>query len=178
MSGFVGVDVSKAKLDVAVRPSGEIWEAANTPEGIAGLTERLREVAPERVVLEATGGYELLLVGALLAARLPVVVVNPRQTGKLAQTDVLDARVLAHYGEAVQMPLRELPDDAAQELTALVARRRQLVDMRTMELNRLQIAPRRLHPQVRDHVAGLDRYIQDLDRELHDLIPVQSAGAD
>lgn len=181
MTGFVGIDVSKARLDIALRPLGETWSATNDHEGVTGLVGRLRAVAPELIVLEPTGGYELLVVTALLAAKLPVVLVNPRQvrdfakaTGKLAKTDALDARVLAHYAEAVRPPLRELPDEAAQELTALVARRRQLVDMRTAELNRLHIVPRRLHPQIREHVATLERYIEELDGELGNLIQSSS----
>ena len=175
--GFVGIDVSKARLDIALRPFGETWSASNEPEGVTGLVDRLHEVAPELIVLEPTGGYELLVVSAMLAAHLPVVLVNPRQvrdfakaTGKLAKTDALDAGVLAHYGEAVRPLVRELPDEAAQELTALVTRRRQLVDMRTAELNRLHIVPRRLHPQIREHVATLERYIEELNGELGNLI--------
>lgn len=188
MSGFVGIDVSKACLDVAVRPSGEAWQMSNDAEGVAALGERLREVGPELIVLESTGGYELAAVTGLLAAGLPVVVANPRQVrdfakavGKLAKTDALDARVLAHYAEAVRPPLRVLPDQAAREFAALVARRHQLVEMHTAEQHRLRPAPKRLQGQVREHLAALERYIAELDRDLEELVrssPIWSAKDD
>jgi transposase len=171
------VDISKAWLDVAVRPGEEAWRVSNDPAGIVTLAERLRGMAPELIVLEPTGGYELLLVSSLLAGGLRVAVINPRQvrdfakaTGQLAKTDVLDARILAHYAEAVRPPVRKLPDEAARELAGLVARRRQLVDMHTAEQNRLRSVPRRLHPQIREHLAALQRYIEELDRDLGDFI--------
>lgn len=177
MTSFVGVDISKAHLDVAVRPSGDVWQVGNDPEGVATLAERLGALAPDLIVLEPTGGYELVLVTGLLAAGLPVVVINPRQArdfakavGKLAKTDTLDAHVLAHYAEAVRPEVRELPDEAARELTGMVARRRQLVDMHTAEENRLHSVPRRLHPQVHEHLEALERYIGELDRDLRELI--------
>lgn len=173
----VGIDVSKAYLDVAIRPTGETWRVSNDPEGITALVERVRSASPQLVVLEPTGGYELLVLTSLLDARLPVAVVNPRQvrdfakaTGKLAKTDALDARVLAHYAEVVHPSVRELPDDATRELAALVARRRQLVEMHSAEHNRLQSAPKRVHPQVQEHLAALERYIADLDRDLGEFI--------
>lgn len=188
MSGFVGIDVSKACLDVAMRPNGEIWQVSNDPEGIAALVEQLRSRSPELIVLESTGGYEVAAVIGLFAAGLPVVVANPRQVrdfakavGKLAKTDVIDARILAHYADAVRPAQRALPDQAAREFAGLVARRRQLVDMRTAERNRVPGVPRRLLPQVHEHLAALERYIADLDRDLEELVrssPVWSAKAD
>jgi transposase len=177
VSGFVGIDVSQAHLDVAVRPGDSTWQIPNDQEGVAGLAARLQELAPDLVVLESTGGYELAAVTGLLVAGLPVVVANPRQVrdfakavGKLAKTDAIDARVLAHYAAAVQPPVRALPDEAAREFAALVARRRQLVEMHVAEQNRLRGLPRRLQGQVRDHLAALARYIAELDRDLEDLV--------
>ncbi len=171
----VGIDVSKATLDIAVYASGEQWRTSNDEPGIAQLVERLRVLAPERIVLEATGGYEAHALAALGSAGLPVVAVNPRQvrefarsTGRLAKTDALDARVLAHFAAAVRPPLRPLTDAATTELSALLARRRQLVDMRTAETNRLAKAHERVRPSIRDLVRFLDKRIAELDRELHD----------
>ena len=118
---FIGVDVSKANLDVAVRPSDERWRCPNDEAGIAALAPRLAKFSPTRVVLEATGGYEVPLACALAAAGLPVVIVNPRQvrdfakaTGRLAKTDSLDADILARFGEVVRPDIRPMPDAAAR----------------------------------------------------------------
>jgi transposase len=139
----IGIDVSQATLEVAVHPSGDHWLVGNDPSGIAEIVERLQPHEPERIVLEATGGYELPLVATLASAGLPVVAVNPRQvrdfarsTGRLAKTDALDAQVLAQFAAAVRPALRLLPDAATRELSALLARRRQLVDMRSAETTR------------------------------------------
>jgi transposase len=141
---LIGVDVAKAELVIAARPSGERWTVANDERGIRTLVERLRRDAPELIVLEATGGYELLAVGALAAAQLPVVVVNPRQvrdfaraTGQLAKTDRIDADLLGLFAERVRPAVRPLADTEAQELDALLARRRQLLEMLQAERNRL-----------------------------------------
>ena len=148
---FVGMDVAKAQLDMAVRPSGERWAVANDDPGMAGLVVRLQAVQPTLMVLEATGGYQRAVVAALAAAALPVVVVNPRQvrdfakaTGQLAKTDALDARAVAHFAEAVRPTPRPLPEAQTEERRALVARRRQLIAMRTAEHNRLGGASGRL----------------------------------
>jgi transposase len=149
---WVGIDVSKARLDVALGAEGELFEVANDQRGIAALLARLSQPALARVVVEATGGLETALVAELGAAGLPVVVVNPRQvrdfaraTGQLAKTDALDARLLARFAERVQPPRRALPTDAERELKAVVARRRDLVEMLTAERNRLGSAPKVLH---------------------------------
>ena len=169
----IGIDVSKDRLDVAVEPGGEAWQTTNDLPGIAGLVERLLALQPTTVILEATGGYELPLTGALLAACLPVVVVNPRQvrdfaraTGQLAKTDAIDARVLARFGGAVRHELRPLPDEATQELAALVARRRQLVEMLTAEKNRLRLAARAVRRDIQQHIRWLERRLSDLDGDL------------
>jgi transposase len=170
---FVGIDVSKDHLDAHVRPAGEAFRLANDGAGVAALVARLAALAPAAVVLEATGGYEAPAAAALAAAGLPVAVVNPRQarrfaeaTGRLAKTDRLDAAALAHFAEAVRPPARPLPDADTRALAALVARRRQLVEMRTAEQNRLALAAPAVARGIRDHVAWLDRQIDRVGREL------------
>ena len=174
---FVGIDVSKSQLDVAVRPSGETWAVAHDEAGLSALVPRLQTLGPTLIVLEATGGLEVALAGALAAAPLPVVVVNPRQvrdfarsTGALAKTDRLDAQILARFAEAVRPEPRPLPDAQAQELSALLQRRRQLVDMLTAEKNRLQAAPRRIRPQIQAHIDWLQRQISQFDDDLRTLV--------
>lgn len=170
---FAGIDVSKDSLDVHLRPTGEAFRVGRDEPGLARVTARLVAAGPALVVLEATGGYEAPVAAALAAAGLPVVVVNPRQvrrfaeaTGRLAKTDALDAAALAHFAEAVRPEVRPLPDEATAALAALVARRRQLVEMRTAELNRLGVAPARLARGIRDHVAWLDRQLGRVDDDL------------
>jgi len=156
---FVGIDVSKAQLDVAFRPEGR-FSAPNDEAGCAQVLERLRAVPPTLVVLEATGGLEIPLTGVLAAAGVPVVVVNPRQvrdfakaTGRLAKTDTLDAQTLAHFAQVMRPELRPLPDEQTQALAAILARRRQLVEMLTAEKNRLGSAPKPVRKSLRTHIA-------------------------
>jgi transposase len=174
---FVGIDVSKQHLDVAVRPSGETWTVPHDEAGLSALVTRLRALAPTLIVLEATGGLEVALASALATAPLPVAVVNPRQvrdfaksTGTLAKTDRLDAQCLAHFADAVRPQARPLPDAQAQELSALLQRRRQLVDMLTAEKNRFQAAAGRIRPQIQAHIDWLQRQIRQFDDDLRDLI--------
>jgi transposase len=170
---FVGIDVSKAQLDVALRPTDDRWHVSNDDSGIAGLVERLQAVQPTLVVLEATGGLEVPAAGALADARLPVVVVNPRHardvanaTGRLAKTDTLDAQGLAHFAEAVRPTQRPLPEAEAQALSALLTRRRQLVQMLTAERRRLQTAPPRIRADIRAHLTWLARRLARTDDDL------------
>jgi transposase len=170
---FVGLDVAKAHVDVAVRPSGEQWRVANDETGIAQLVERLRLLPPSLVVAEATGGFERAAIAALAASGLPVVVANPRQvrdfaraTGQLAKTDQLDAGILALFAERVRPAPRPLPDAAAQLLDALLTRRRQLLEMLVAEKNRLGFAPRALHRGIRQHIRWLERQLDDVTAEL------------
>jgi transposase len=171
----IGIDVSQARLDVAVHPTAEQWQVSNDQAGISQLVERLQPLAPERIVLEATGGYELAALATLASAGLPVVAVNPRQvrdfarsTGRLAKTDALDAQVLAQFGAVVRPALRALPDAATRELSALLARRRQLVELRSAETTRLLTAHESVRASIRELVHYLDKRIKELDRELHD----------
>jgi len=140
---WVGIDVSKRCLDVAVRPTGETFSIDNDDTGIKNLTKTLAKRSPQLIVLEATGGHEYAAAYALMKAGLPVAVVNPRQVrdfaravGKLAKTDPIDAKILAHFGEAVQPPARPVPDQQLEEIGHLVTRHRQLVQMIVAEQNR------------------------------------------
>lgn len=174
---FVGVDVSKASLEVVVRPEGTRWSVPNDEKGIAGLVESLRQVAPELIVVEATGGLQTMVVAELAAAGLPVAVINPRQvrdfakaTGRLAKTDTLDADVLANFGQALRPPLRELKDEQTQMLTALMTRRRQMVEMLSAEKNRLAMAPKGIRREIRKHIEWLEARIELVDRQIRDTI--------
>jgi transposase len=140
---YVGIDVAKDRLDVHIRPTGEVFGVARDGEGLATLVERLTSAPPTLVVLEASGGFELTVAAAIAAAGLPLAVVNPRQirdfaraTGKLAKTDALDAAAIAHFAEAVRPEPRPIPDAQARALGELVARRRQIIEMMTAERNR------------------------------------------
>jgi transposase len=170
---FVGIDVAKAQLDIALRPTGERWAIPNEDASIATLVTQLQAICPVLIVLEATGGFQRAVVAALAAAALPVVVVNPRQardfakaTGQLAKTDVLDARALAHFAEAGRPTPRPLPDAQTDDLRALLARRRQLVAMRTAETNRLSSALPRVQVDLQAHIAWLDQRLATLDEDL------------
>jgi len=174
---FVGIDVAKAHLDIAVRPSGERWQLANEEAAILSLLTRLQSLRPALVVLEATGGWEHAVVAALAAAGVPVVVANPRQvrdfaraTGQLAKTDVIDAHSLALFAERVRPAPRPLPDEAAQALDAVLTRRRQLLEMVTAERNRLGLARPPLARRIRTHIRWLQRELADVDRDLGRLI--------
>ena len=167
---YVGIDVAKARVDVAVRPSGDIWSVDYDETGVAGLVDRLQAMGPAAVLLEATGGLEVPLASALAAAALPVVVVNPRQvrnfakaTGRLAKTDALDAQVLAHFAEAVRPPVRQLRDEDAQELNAMTTRRNQMMTMLVAEKNRLSRAIPSVRPSIQAHIAWLEQELKDLD---------------
>lgn len=169
----VGIDVSKASLDVAVRPSSEQFSVANDEDGHKELRKRLLKLKPERIVLEPTGGYEARIVQVLVAAKLPVVVVNARQVrkfaealGRLAKTDRIDADVLARFGEAIRPEIRAVPDENLRELEALVNRRRQLVDIRTGEVKRKQTAPASVHPSIDALIESLDALLADIDDDL------------
>src|SRR5215831_6280330 len=160
---FIGIDVSKARLDVAIRPSGQTESVSNDTAGIEALVKRLSENRPALIVLEATGGVERSVTRALVSAELAVVVVNPRQvrdfakaTGQLAKTDRIDALVLARFGEAVRPPVRPLADEASQELKALSARRRQIIEMMVAERNRASRAPKSVGKRIDAHIRWLE----------------------
>ena len=177
----VGIDVAQAELVVALGSGGGVHTVANEERALRTLSTELTALAPALIVLEATGGYELLGVAALAAAQLPVVVVNPRQvrdfakaTGQLAKTDRIDARMLALFGERIRPPIRPLPNEATQELEALLTRRRQLLDMRQAEQNRLALVQgrkqRRVKQSLQQHIKYLERELAMTDSELGTMI--------
>ena len=170
---FVGIDVSKAQLDVAIRPTGEKESFANDKAGIKALVKRLAKIEPTLIVLEATGGYERQVTRALVSADLPVVVVNPRQvrdfakaTGQLAKTDSIDAAVLAHFAEVIRPELRPLPDVVTLELRALTARRRQILEMIAAENNRLAMTSKAVAKRIDAHIRWLEQELERANQEL------------
>ena len=175
---FIGIDVSKAALDLHVRPTNETRRAANDPDGIAALVAWVAERAPVLVVLEATGGFELPLVAALAEVRVNVAVVNPRQardfakaTGTRAKTDALDAAVLAHFAEVIRPEPRPMPDAQTRELAELLGRRRQLLAIRTAEGNRLGTATTaRVRGSIEALLACVAEQLEDVDGELSSAI--------
>jgi transposase len=175
---FVGVDISKAWLDVGVLPSGELWRVSNEPAAITQLIERLVGLTPKLIVMEATGGLEMPIAAAFCRAGLPVVVVNPRQvrefaraTGQLAKTDKIDALTMALFGERIRPAVRTLPDDIAQVFDALLARRRQLVGMLAEEKNRLQQARSgEVRKGIQRHIRWLEREVRDVEKGLSDSV--------
>ena len=179
---FIGIDVSKSRLDVAVRPGQETWQSANDESGIRALLPRLQALSPTLLIVEATGGYERLLVAALVAAQLPLVVINPRQArdfakalGQLAKTDRIDAHLLARFAEQVRPATRVLPDEATQELEALLVRRRQVVEMITAEENRRKQARRALQERIHAHIKWLRGELSDVETELDRAIEASPA---
>jgi transposase len=161
---IVGIDVSKDRLDVAVRPSGEVFAVERNAEGLEQLAQRLRGLLPQIVALEATGGFETIAAAALAAANLPVVVVNPAQVrafakaiGQRAKTDPIDAAVIAHFAEATRPQVRPLPDEATRLLADLVARRRQIVEMMVAERQRQK---RLTIPHLRESITRLLKALQ------------------
>lgn len=180
---YVGIDVAKDQLEVAVQPTAARWACANTDAEFPRLVARLHAAAPTLIVLEATGGYEVPLASALAAAALPVVVVNPRQVrdfakalGLLAKTDAIDAHVLAVFGERVQPAVRPWPDRALEGLTALVARRRQLVEMLVAERQRrAQVRDPGVRREIARHVRWLERRLAQITRDIGRLLETTPA---
>jgi transposase len=170
---FVGIDVSKDALDVALLPSGVVRRVAQEDAALRTLAVELRAVSPARIVLESTGGLEAAVVAVLATAGLPVVVINPRHardfakaTGRLAKTDRIDALLLAELGRALTPPLRALKDEETRELEGLLARRRQIVEMLTMERNRLHHSTGRVRADIKAHIQWLQKHLQEIDAEL------------
>lgn len=181
---FVGIDVAKSWLDIAWLP-GQTLHVDHSDEPIAGLVEQLRAQPPTLVVVEATGGLETALASALAAAALPVAIVNPRQVrdyakacGRLAKTDRIDAMVLAAFAAAIRPQVRALPDEDTRALGDLLARRRQLVEMRVQEKLRLQRASSVQRTSLREHIAWLDERIARLDIDLTHALRTSSAWRD
>jgi transposase len=175
---FVGIDVSKSHLDVSERPSGEAYRVGNDEAGIAQLVAKLTAPIPTLVVMEATGGYEISVATGLAVAGVPVAVVNPRQvrdfakaTGKLAKTDAIDAGVLAQFADVVRPEARLLDDEHTRALGAVLARRRQLVDMIVAETNRMHSCrDSSLRKRIFHHVAWLRRELKDVDHDMDEML--------
>lgn len=170
---FVGIDVSKVTLDVCILPTGEAFQISNDAAGIGELLKKLQPLSPERVVMEATGGYETDAAVTLFLARLKVCVVNPRQVrdfaraaGQLAKTDRIDAGVIAQFGERMLPEVRDLADESLRELGALVTRQRQLQQMVTAEKNRKGTAAKALRPRIQTHIDWMEQEMKALEAEL------------
>ena len=171
---FVGIDVSKSWLDVAVHEQeAAALRTGNDDAGIASLVKRLKKWKPTLIVLEPTGGFEMLVMAELSHARLPVVAINAkrvrdfaRATGRLAKTDKLDAKVLAHFAAAVRPPLRRLRSEETEQLTALLTRRKQVLDMITVEKNRLVTVRAKMRSDIQAHLHWLAKSLKELDQEI------------
>lgn len=170
---FIGIDVSKGHLDLADSIDPNPRQFQNNEAGIASLVDHLISIRPTLIVLEATGGLEIPTASSLYAKRLPVAVVNPRHvrdfakaTGKLAKTDAIDARVLAHFATAVRPEVRQIKDDETRELAALVARRRQLIGMLTSEKTRLRQSSKPIRDDIKVHIEWLKQRLKALDDNL------------
>lgn len=174
---YVGIDVSKATLDVACVPSNEAITVTNDEAGCVHLMSLLSSLAPKLIVMEATGGFENLVAGMLVANHLPVVVMNPRQirdfakaTGQLAKTDRIDAKTIARFGEAIKPELRPFKDEDTKALMALITRRRQIVDMLTAEKNRLSICHQSVKDDIRETIQWLESRLKEINTSLSDAV--------
>lgn len=179
---FVGIDISKAWLDVAVQEQEEVFRVSNDEAGIASLVKRLKKLKPTLIVLEPTGGFEKLVMAELTHAKLPAVVVNAkrirdfaRATGQIAKTDELDAKALAHFAATVRPPVRGLRSAEAEQLTALLTRRKQVLDMLTMEKNRLVTVRAKMRSEIEAHIQWLSKSLKALDKEIEDFVESMSS---
>jgi transposase len=176
---YVGVDVSKDRLDVHVLPEGAAFAVARDGKGLAELVERLSALQPERIAVEATGGFETVVAAALAGASLPLVIVNPAQVrhfaqalGRRAKTDPIDASMIARFVEATKPDLRPLADEATQLLADLVARRRQIIEMQIIEMivaerNReKRVVVRRIRNSIARLIAALEKELAEIDAEI------------
>ena len=175
---YVGIDVSQARLDVHVLPSGEAFAVARDGKGLEELIERLRAFSPQLIAVEATGGFETIVAAAVAGAGLPLVVVNPAQIrhfahalGKRAKTDPIDAAVIAHFVEAVKPQLRALPDEAQRLLAELVGRRRQIIEMMVAERQREKRAANiRVRKSILRHIRVLEKELPEIDEDIGTLV--------
>jgi transposase len=176
ISQWIGIDVSKATLDVYIRPIGKAFQVANTEIEIANLVKQLQSYEINLIVLEATGGLETELIIQLQSALLPVALINPRQgrdfakaTGKLAKTDAIDAQTLAHFGEAMKPLVLPIESETARQLGELISRRRQLVEMSTAEKNRRDRSRGKALADIEAHIDYLDKCLQQINQEIEEL---------
>ena len=170
---YVGVDVSKALLDVKVLPSNEAEQFSNDDSGVKKLIKYFKKIDPSLIVFESTGGLEMLAVSSMIENHLPVVVINPRQvrdfakaTGKLAKTDSIDADTIARFARDIRPEVRPIKDEHTQLLSALNARRRQLVDMLVAEKNRLYTAPKPNIKSIQKHIQWLEKSLEDINKDI------------
>jgi transposase len=177
MEKFVGIDISKERLDVGIIPNNETTSFSYDEEGLAKLTDFMKSVAPEMIVLEATGGMERPVTAILAAEQLPVVAINPRQArdfakakGLLAKTDRIDSLVLADFGKSIRPEIRPFKDEESRTLADLNARRRQVIGMITMEKNRLSASSFRVRERISEHIKWLEASLKDIDREMDKMI--------
>lgn len=182
---FIGIDVSKDHLDIAVRPTAQRWTCNNNDAGVEELATKLTDLAPTLIVMESTGSYHRLLLTRLVGVRLPAIAINPRQgrdfaraMNRLAKTDRIDADILAEFAEKVRPPLRAISDEETRELEALCTRRRQLLTMLAGEQNRVHSAAQSVRPRIQKHIHWLKGEIDQLDKELHDRIRSSPAWRD
>ena len=182
---FVGIDISKAWLDIAVHEREEVFRTSNDETGIASLVKRLKKLKATLIVLEPTGGFEMLVVAELTHAGLPAAVVNAkrvrdfaRATGQLAKTDKLDAKVLAHFAAAVRPAVRNLRNEEEAQLAALLTRRRQIIDMLTVEKNRLVTVRAKMRSDIQAHIQWLSSSLKELDQEIEVFIESTPAWKD
>jgi len=174
---FIGIDVSKDQLEVAVRPTNEQMSFSNEDDGVDQLIQRLQQLQPDLIVMEATGSYHQLVLGRLLASGLAAIAINPRQArdfaraiGRLAKTDSIDANVLAEFADRIRPEIRRVADEATQQLDAICTRRRQLVAMIAAEKNRHHSGPATIRAQIKKHIVWLEKQIQELEDDLDKLI--------
>ena len=174
---WVGIDVCQKFLDVYVRPTGELFQCSNDQTGIKKLIERLKEIEPQRIVMEATGGMEIPSAVELTRAGLAVAIINPRQsrdfakaTGQIAKTDAIDAKSLAHFAEAIRPEVRPISDEQAQQLKDLVQRRRQISDMITSEKNRLRGKTAKVKENIEKHIRWLEEQLSEIEAQLQEAI--------
>lgn len=174
---FIGIDVSKVRLDIAIWGSNKYWQVSNDEKGFVELIEKLRNLHPTLIVLEATGGMELPVVAEVAQAGLPIAVVNPkrirdfaRSVGQLAKTDKLDARIIAHFAQAVRPEIRHLHTKEEEHLTALLTRRVQIIEMLTAEKNRSHSIRKVMRGRLQDHLKWLNTELKELDEEIASFI--------
>lgn len=173
----VGIDVSKDWLDIVVLPSGETWRTGNREEAVRELIKKLEQLKPERIIVEATGGYEQMLAVQLYLTGLPLCRVNPKRTryfarslGRLAKTDSLDGKVLALFGERVKPPVTRLPSEKEQVLSAFITHREQILDFLVSERNRLHTAPTKLHASLNEHITWLKNELKQLECRIDNFV--------
>ena len=173
----VGVDTGKKQLDIYIRPIGEYFTVPNTDAGIKEALKRIKKQEVTRIIIEATGRLELPFACAVTDAELPLVIANPSQvhqfalsTGKLAKTDKLDAKMIAHYGEALQPRLTTIKPENSRSISDLLIRRAELLEMRTMEKNRLSILPKQLQVGIKQHINYLTKAMEKIEKKLDELI--------